>query len=407
MTDLPLPQRAELERVRRWALGVGAVALLVCAAGAPFSPVQFFRAYLAAYQFYLGIALGCFGILMVYHLTGGAWGFLIRRFLEAAMRTLPLLAVLFTPIACGLGYLYLWAQPDAVARDEGLQHKQVYLNAPFFWGRAAFYFITWLLVAQLLSSWSRQQDQTDDPQLARKLTWLSGPGLVAYGITITFASVDWVMSLQPAFHSSIFGPLFASGHFLSGQALAVLLLAGLAARPPLANLISPDVLIDLGNLLFTFLIIWAYMVYFQFMLIWIGNLPADVIWYVPRSRGGWEWVAWALFVFHFAVPFFLLLMRNIKREPSALALTAGLILFMQLVFMYYQIVPAFLNTHIGEHWMDFLTPFGVGGIWLAYFLWQLRRNPLLPQHDLNREEAVHLREADAQQAAREEALGHG
>jgi hypothetical protein len=407
MSTLPPPQRAQVDRLQWVSLGVGVVTLLACILGALFSPTPFLRAYLAAYLFYLGIALGCLSILMVYYLTGGAWGFLIRRFLEAGMRTLSILAILFTPIACGVGYLYLWAQPDVVAGDKGLQHKQIYLNTPFFWGRAAFYFLSWLLIAYFLSSWSRRQDETDDPQLPRKFAWLSGPGLVIYGVTITFASVDWIMSLQPAFHSSIFGPLVASGQLLSGHAFAVLLLAWLAASPPLANLVSREVLNDLGNLLFTFLIIWAYMVWFQFMLIWIGNLPSDVIWYVTRSQGGWQWVAWTLFVFHFAVPFFLLLMRNVKRDPAFLAMTAGLILFMHLVFMYYQVLPSFPNTHLSEHWIDFLTPVGVGGIWLAYFLWQLKGRPVLPEHDLSREDAVHLRQRDVEQTAREEAIHHG
>src|SRR5262249_42919790 len=147
MSTLPPPQRAEVDRLQWASLGVGVVTLLICILGAPFSPTQFFRAYLAGYLFYLGIALGCFGILMVYYLTGGAWGFLIRRFLEAGMRTLPVWAILFTPVACGLGYLYLWAQPGVVEVDKGLQHKRIYLNANFFWGRAAFYFLSWLVIA--------------------------------------------------------------------------------------------------------------------------------------------------------------------------------------------------------------------------------------------------------------------
>jgi hypothetical protein len=406
-TLLP-PQRLQIDRLQWFSLSVGILTLLACIIGAPFSPSQFFRAYLAAYLFYLGIGLGSFGILMIYYLTGGAWGSLTRRLFEAGMRTLPLLAILFTPVACGLGYLYLWARPDQVAADRGLQHKQIYLNAPFFWARAAFYFISWLVLAYFLDSWSRQQDETNDPAPQRKLVRLSGPGLIVYGITITFASVDWIMSLQAAFHSSIFGPLVASGQLLSAFAFVILLLAWLAGRPPLSNLISAAVLNDLGNLLLTLLVIWAYMVWFQFMLIWIANLPVDVIWYVPRSRGGWQWIAWALFVLHFAIPFLLLLMRSVKRDPLALAMTAGLILFMQLVFMYYQVMPAFLEARtIGQHWMDFLTPFAIGGIWLAYFLWQLKQRPILPHHDPDREAAVHLRGMDVERAAREEAVQHG
>jgi hypothetical protein len=189
MSTVPSSQRVELERLQRGALGVGVLALLACAVGTFFSPAQFFRAYLPAYQFYLGIALGCMAILMLYHLTGGAWGLLIRRLLEAGMRTLPILAVLFLPIACGPGYLYLWARPEAVALNKNLQHKMLYFNLSFvdtklpifWWIRAALAFLVWLTIAFLLRTWSRQQDQTGSPGLPRKFRLLSAPGLVAYG----------------------------------------------------------------------------------------------------------------------------------------------------------------------------------------------------------------------------------
>jgi hypothetical protein len=174
----------------------------------------------------------------------------------------------------------------------------------------------------------------------------------------------------------------------------------------MTKVISVEALGDLGNLLLTFLVIWAYLVWFQFMLIWMANLPYEVIWYLPRTTGGWQWVAWALFLFHFAVPFFLLLMRDVKRDPVALAKVAGLLLFMQLVFGYYQIMPAFPNTSIAQHWMDFLTPFGLGGLWLAVFLRELKRSPLLPQNDVNREAALHFHHLDVEAAARDREISH-
>jgi hypothetical protein len=407
MSLLPAVRAEELVHLQWRALAVGAAALLVCAVGALFSPTQFFRAFLAAYLFFLGIALGSMAVLMLYHLTGGAWGFLIRRSLEAGTRTLPLLAVLFLPVAGGVGFLYPWADPDQVAASTEMQHKQIYLNTPFFCVRAVLYFAVWIGFASFLNSWSRQQDRTGDPLLARKLTYLSGPGLAAYGVTITFAAVDWIMSLQPAFRSTIFGPLVASGQVLSGMSCALIVLAWLVARPPAVQVLSLEALNDLGNLLFTFLIIWAYMVWFQFMLVWIANLPYDARWYVARSTGAWEAVAWALFVLHFAVPFFLLLLRDVKRNPTALATVAALIVVMQLVSNFYLVLPAFQDTDVTEHWMDFLTPFGVGGLWLAYFLWQVRQSPLLPQHDLNQQAAVHLRQFDEEKAARQEEIHHG
>jgi len=407
MSTLTTAERADLARVRTSSLLVGAAALLICVIGAFFSPAQFFRSYLASYLFFQGIGLGCLAILMIYYLTGGAWGFLIRRLLEAGTRTLPLLALLLIPVGLGLTDLFPWARDDEVRADPNLQWKQVYLNVPFWWGRAILFFAVWMALAHFLNAWSRRQDESGDPRYAWRLEMLSGPGLVAYGIAMHFAAVDWIMSLQPAFRSSMFGPIVASGHVLTGLALVLIVLAWLVARPPLGNAVSPAALNDLGNLLFTFLVIWAYLVFFQFMLIWIANLPLEVLWYLDRSHGGWQCVAWALGILHFAVPFFLLLMRTVKRNPRTLAAVAGLLLFMQLVFMDWQVLPAFPGTSLAEHWMDFLMPFGVGGVWLAYYLWQLDRRPLLPQHDPNRDHALHLREADLEVAAREAAMNHG
>jgi hypothetical protein len=399
--------RAAWSRWQRRSLAIGAIVSLACVLGALLSPAQFFRAYLTAYLFYLGIALGSMVLLMIYHLVGGAWGFLLRRILEAAMRTLPLLAALFVPIACGMGYLYLWAQPEAVAGSEKLQHQQFYLNPEFFCIRAAVYFAIWLGMAWRFSSWSRQEDQTGNPRLAWKSLKLSGYGAVAYGISIHFASVDWVMSLQPVFRSTIWGPLFAVGQLLSALAFALVVLPRLTDRPPLAEVVSAKVRGDLGNLLLTLLITWAYLAWFQYMLIWIANMPADVVWYLPRTGGGWLWVVWALGVLHFGVPFFLLLMRSVKRNSRAVAWIAGLLLLMQLVFMNYQVLPAFSADTLGQHWMDFLMPIAIGGLWLACFLWQLQGRPWLAAHDYNRATAIHLRQLDEEEAAREEALAHG
>jgi hypothetical protein len=405
-TDASVDQAAVAHWQRR-SLWVGSVALLVCALGAPMSPAQFFRAYLAAYLFYLGIALGSMVMLMVYHLTGGSWGLLIRRIFEAGMRTLPLLAAFFLPIACGIGYLYPWAQPEVVAGSSKLQYQQFYLYPTYFWLRAAAYFALWMTMASLLAFWSRKEDQTGNPRLAWKSLQLSGFGAVFYGVSIHFAAVDWGMSLQPVFHSTIWGPLFALGQLLSALSFALIVLAFCIGRPPLVEVASLKVRNDLGSLLLTILIVWAYMAWFQFMLIWIANLPVDVIWYLPRTSEGWKVVMWAIVVFHCTIPFFLLLIRPIKRNSTAVALIAGLILFMQLVFMYYQVMPGASASSMSEHWMDCLTPLGIGGIWLAQFMWQLRRQPLLAPHDYNRQAALHLRHLDEEEAAREETLAYG
>jgi hypothetical protein len=403
MSSFLAPEHRErLDGLQRRALMVGAAALVVCVIGAFFSPLQFFRAYLAAYVFCLGAGLGSLAILMIYHLTGGAWGYLVRRILEASTRTIPILAILFIPVACGVSWLYLWTDPAQVAADRSLQYKQIYLNLPFFYGRAVLFFVLWSLMAYLLSRWSRAQDRSGDPVLAQRMKRLSAPGLVVYGVSLTFAAVDWVMSLQPAFHSTIFGPIIATSQLLTALSFTILVLIWLSPRPPLAAVVSPDAFRDHGNLLLTFLILWAYMVFFQFMLIWIANLPYEVIWYLPRSRHGWQWVAWALFILGLVVPFFSLLMREVKEHPGQLSKVAWLLLFMQLVFAYYLVVPNFPDHTVLDHWMDFLTPLGVGGLWLAYFLYELKRYPPLPLHDLNRESALRLRLMDEEEGHHEE-----
>jgi hypothetical protein len=405
-----LERGSDPDRWQRWSLWAGTAALSASAIGASFSPYPLFRAYLAAYLFYLGIALGSLVLLMVYHLTGGSWGLLVRRILEAGMRTLPLLALLFLPIAAGIRYLYPWAQPGVVAASPQLQYQQFYLAPTYFWIRAAVYFAVWIAMAFLLASWSRQEDETGNPRLAWKSQQLGAFGAVVYGISIHFAAIDWGMSLQPVFHSTIWGPLFATGQLLSALACALVVLAWQVNRPPLAEVDSPKARNDLASLLLTLLIVWAYMAWFQFMLIWIANLPVDVVWYLPRATAPWQWAIWTIVIFHFAVPFFLLLVRSVKRNSKAVAWIAGLILLMHLAFIDYQVLPDFPAGDLSRPgtmypWSAALfVPVGIGGIWLAHFLWQLQRYPLVALHDYNRAAALRLRRLDAEEAAREQAL---
>ena len=394
-------------RLRWMALAVGAIALVGCALGAPLSPKAFFVAYLAAWLFYLGIALGSMALLMAYHLTGGSWGFLIRRILEAGMRTLPLVAVLFLPIALGIKFLYPWADPSIVAASPKLQYQQFYLRPEWFWTRAAVYFALWLTIAFLLDRWSRAEDRGGNGWLAWKCRKLSAFGALVYGVSLHFAAIDWAMSLQPVFHSSIWGPLFAAGQLLSALCWAVIMLAFYIRRPPLAEVASREVRRDLASLLLTLLILWAYMAWFQFMLVWIANMPVDVVYYVPRATVFWKSVMWAIVALHFVVPMFLLLMRPIKRNSTAVAWIAALMLIMQLLHMYYQLVPGVAGGGLRKHWIDVLPPLGIGGLWLAYYLWQFGRRPLLPLHDFNREAAMRLREIDREHAEREESLAYG
>lgn len=377
--DLNRPSAWDLDRLKVRALVAGVVALAVCALGLFVSPPAFYRAYLVAYLFFLGVALGCSALLMLYHLTGGGWGVVLRRTLESASRTLPLLAILFVPLAFGLRELYLWADPEVVAADPGLQHKSAYLNVPFFLGRAAFYFAVWAAFAFVLNRWSAEQERTNDPRLPRCFQLLSGPGLGLYGLTVTFAAIDWIMSLQPLWWSTIFGVLVGCGQLLSGLAFAVAVLLLLAARPAFAGVLSPQRLNDLGNLLLAFVMLWAYMSFSQFLLIWSGNLPEETPWYTRRLGTGWQWVGVILIAFHFALPFALLLSRDVKRNLPTLAAVAVGVLCMRLLDVFWLVVPSVHAEDLRRLvWTDLFAPVGIGGVWLWCFLWQLGKRPLTP-----------------------------
>lgn len=327
------------EQYRRKALRTGMVGLVLSAIGVVIWPAPFLRSYLVSYLFLLGIGIGSLVILMIHHLTGGRWGAVVRRLLESGSRTLPTLAILFLPIALGLRKIYSWSTPQSGHELVGFQAE--YLSIFGFVIRAIVYFACWLGLAYLMNRWSRRENETGDRRLADRMRALSGPGLVLCGLTLTFASVDWLMSLQPDWYSTIFSMVFAGGQALTAMAFVVLLLALLLDQPQLAELVTPKTRIDLGNLLLTFVMFWAYVSFSQFLLIWMGNLPDEIAWYSPRVYGGWRWITVALAVLHFAVPFALLLSRDVKRDPRWLAGVASLILVMRLVAIYWDVVPAY------------------------------------------------------------------
>ena len=377
-----------LERFQRPAFFVGAAALAICAVGGFFAPAQFFRSYLSAFLFWTGVALGCMAVAMLHHVTGGAWGLPIRRPLESGTRTLPLMLLLFLPIVLGARRIYEWADPAAVAHDPILRHKSLYLNLPFFTGRALLYFAAWLALAYFLNRWSLEQDATGARPIARRLQILSSAGLVAYGLTVTFASIDWAMSLEPHWFSTMYGVLFIAGQGLTAFAFIVVVLVLLADTPPLASYVAQRHYHDLGKLMLAFVMFWAYVSFSQYLIIWAGNLPEEIPWYLRRLQGGWGWIGIALIVFHFLLPFLLLLPASANRNPRILGTVAGLVLFMRLVEVFWLTQPAFAGSRFRIHWMDVLAPIGVGGLWLAVFFWQLGKRPLLPVNDPELQQAV-------------------
>ena len=368
------------------ALIVGVLFLVLFIAGAVINRPQFFRSYLVAYLFWAGIAIGSLALLMLQHLTGGGWGLVIRRVLEAAARTLPLLALMFIPIIIGAHDLYPWTHDEEMAKTPALAQKaRLYLNLPFFIGRAVLYFGVWSLFAYLLTKWSSEQDRTADRRYNKRMRMLSGPGIGVLVLTVTFASVDWSMSLNPEWFSTIYGLLFVAAWALSALAFVIAVMAFLGRREPLSRVMRPNHFQDLGKLMLAFVMLWAYFSFSQFLIVWSGNLPEEIQWYLPRLRGGWGAIALTVVIFHFAFPFMLLLSASLKRNAGKLMILAVLILAMRLIDFFWMVAPEF--SHEGFHlsWMDVVAPIAIGGLWLAIFFWQLAKRPLMsindPQYD--------------------------
>jgi hypothetical protein len=377
----------QLEAIARRARPLATFGAVLWAIGALLNSDQAFRSYLFAFLFWIGVAIGCQSILMLHHLSGGRWGLGIRRMLEAGSRTLVWAWLGFLPLAGALllGKVFPWTHPDPA--DALLAKKLLYLNVPFFLARAAFYFASWALLAHLLSKWSLERDRSSDPSYSDKLQGLSGGGLVLMGLTITFASVDWAMSLNPHWFSTIYGVLFMVGQVLSALAFMILLVALAGHEKPLDAVITRETVHDLGKLLFAFVMLWAYMQLSQFLIIWSANLPEEVPWYIQRLSGGWQFVALLLVAFHFVLPFVLLLSRNLKRNAATLAKVAAGIFLVRLLDLYWLIAPDFQGHGAGAphglhvHWLDLVTPLFLGGLWLLLFTEELRSRPLLTPGD--------------------------
>ena len=364
----------------RTAFLIGGVGLLACLAGALLDTTQFLRSYLWAYWFWLGAAIGCGQILMLYHLVGGAWGFVIQRILEAGLRTMPFMFVLVLPLVFGIPRLYSYDNPQAVALDKALQHKSAYLNAPGVIARLALYFVIWGVIGYLLSYWSRRQDETADYKYMIRRTRLSAPGIVLYSLAMSFAAVDWIMALEPAWYSTMFPGFYLVGQVLTAFAVVIVVLRFVSERKPLSDIISPKDFHDLGNLLLTFVILWAYVQVSQLIITWSGNLPKEIVWYLHRTEGNWVWVTVVIVIFHFAFPFFILLGRGTKLQSHRLAAVAAFIVLMHLLDNYWNVEPAY-HSRVYVHWLDFAAPIGLGGIWVGLLLRQLKRYPLVPEHD--------------------------
>jgi hypothetical protein len=390
----------QLDRLQQRAVGIGVVGLVLTAAGALLGRdngglPSIYHSWLYAYMFWLGVTTGSLGFLMLHHVTGGGWGYVIRRFLEAASRLLPLMLVLFVPVIIGMPVLYSWMHPSTAGAL--VQAKVGYLNAPGFIIRTLVYFAIWMVFAYLLNKWGATQDERADPVVATRLNYLGSVGIVVYVLTITFMSVDWIMSLTPDWYSSIFGFLVVATQGLSTLALLLVLFAGLVGDLPIAREVPKGYFRDLGNLMLAFVMLWGYMSFSQYLITYSGNTTEEVSWYIQRRSGGWGIVSLALIPLHFVLPFMVLLTGSaIKRNPKWLARIAGFIILMRFIDLYWWVTPTFRSHLIpsdGPEWMSILgdlgTPLLIGGIWLWSWAAQLKKvRTVVPLHDPRLEAAL-------------------
>ncbi len=375
----------DLGQLQKISLIVGIIFLLIFIIGIFLDHTQFYRAYVFAFTFWTGLSIGSLALLMLQHLTGGGWGLVIRRVLEAATRVLPLIVVLFIPIAIGAQYIYEWTHHEKAIE---LGDKTNYLNLRFFYLRAVVYFGAWLALMFLLNRWSLAQDQTADREYAKKMRVLSGPGMVLLILTVTFASVDWYMSLEPEWFSTIYGFIFVAAWSVSALAFVITALAILAKGEPLKRIVAPTHFHDLGKLLLALVMLWAYFAFSQFLIIWSANLPEEIGWYTVRMQGVWGALILGVIGLHFAMPFLMLLSRGLKRDPSKLIIVAVLILVMRVIDLLWMIEPAFSHEKFHVSWMHPVGLIGIGGLWLGFFTRELGKRPLIPVNDPQYESVV-------------------
>jgi hypothetical protein len=388
--DIMTPPAAKV--IERRSLVIGLVFSVLALIGAFLRPGEFFSGYLLSFMVWLGVTLGSMSILMIRHLTGGGWGMVIRRIMGAAMRCIPLMTVLFIPLLFGLRYLYVWAGPlDKIADQHLREHLQditrSYLSVSGFIIRAAVYFAIWNLLSFLLTKWSREQNQPDAPNHTQHFKAVSGPGLVLYAFTIGFAAIDWIMSIDPGWISTMYGLIVLIGEVMSAMCFAVVIERILVKYKPMSGWLRPNFVHDHGNWMLTFIMVWAYFSFSQWLIIWAGNLPDEITWYMKRLNGGWGVIGLCLAIFHFIVPFVILLSRPLKRNIYKLVWVAIGLLIMQYLDLFWIIEPNFSST-LRLTWADVIIPVGMGGLWMWYFFRNLNAMPLLPLYDPDAHEVL-------------------
>jgi hypothetical protein len=380
----------KLKSLRTTAGAIGVIFLALTILGAFMDATQFFRSYLYSYVFWVGISVGCLNWLMVQYLSGGAWGVMSRRICESAAKCFPLWLVLFVPLILGISSLYSnsWANPNVVAHDPVLQHKAPFLNAPFWIARGFIYLAGWSLLAFLLNRQSDIEDRDGGIRPRQTMAKISAPGLIFSAFAVTFMATDWVMSVNADWFSTMFGLLFIAGQAFSSISFIVAVLVMLSAYRPMSEFLTKRHMHDLGKLMLATTMLFAYFSFSQFLITWAGNLPEEIPWYKHRLAGGWEIMGTILVFGHFALPFALLLSQDLKKDFKTIRAIALLMIVARVAGVFWETVPEFFPEHLHVSWMDFTAPIGLGGIFIALFLTNLMKRPLIPPNNPKLEEAL-------------------
>ncbi|HEY3358297.1 MAG TPA: quinol:cytochrome C oxidoreductase [Polyangia bacterium] len=379
--SVSLPPAHGLRRLPLIAGAAGAVGLVVAAGLGLRAPERFYHAYLTAFLFGLSLGLGALCHVLIQLASRAGSSVIPRRLAEIAMASLPVFALLFIPVVVGAGHLYEWTRHHEVARDALLQHKQPYLNLPFFALRAVIYFALWAGAAWYVWRQTTAQDRTRSHAITRRLQRLSPVALLVFAVTVTLAAIDWIMALYPHWFSTIFGLYYFAGSMVGNYALMILLALLVQRGGMLTELITPHHYHDLGKWLFAFTCFWAYMAFSQYMLIWYGNIPEETVFYARRWEGGFKVATTLLVLGHFAVPFFLLLARGAKRSHLVIGVAAVWMLAAHYLDIYWLVMPAMGAAGAGLRLVDAAALVGIGGVFLAVMAWLMRRHPLVPVGD--------------------------
>jgi len=373
--------RQRMDSVQKSAMFVGIAALAITLVGLFTDAAHFWQSYLFAYIFWSGLTLGCLGIFFLHNVVGGNWGVAIRRLVEAGLKNLLLAALFAVPIFFALSVLYKWTDATYRAEHFATGHKAAYMNPTWFIIRTVIYYLIWWFSGSRILKMANEHDRTGDHSLFLKIKRRSAPALLIYVVTTSYAFIDWIMSLEPEWYSTIYGWMFTVGMVIMAFSFLLALLVLLSKREPFASFLTRQHYHDIGNLMLAFTMLWAYMSFSQFLIIWAENLPDEIPWYVRRFSGGWGYIAWTIAIFHFFVPFYLLLLRFVKKNPSRLRTLAIWIVIMHILDVYWIVVPAFRQRGLEVYWTDAAAWIALGGIWLALYIRNLKSRPLLASHD--------------------------